>query len=223
MVSFEEFFLESVFRPRPNDVFFHGSVGDFEPSLITGNVHKDGLVYLTRNINHVLDYAQTHNNFGSRAPVTKGFIYAYKIDPSAKIFDATQNRDHWGYTEIMQDPENTGETVFKLLKQGYDGILQKQANLDSYGDFQNRYVNRSQFNKGSRYDKSSKDRWKKKVPLESGFSGTQVLGIKPEFLVPVRKIPLDDAYEGLYPDYDVHGKKSKRITSDFYKTARSPE
>lgn len=213
MLSFEEYFLESTstYTPRPSDIFFHGSVDNFEPSLITGNKHKDGLVYLTRNIEHVLDYAVgQQTSFGSHAPVAKGFVYAYKINPSAKIFDATQNREHWGHTEILQDPENRGDTVFKYLNQGYDGILQKQADMDFYGDFNKRSVKRSSYSK-----RDGKEKWRKAVPLESGFRGTQVLGIKPEFLVPFKKIPIDDAYAGLHPD-----EKPRPIRSKFFKDVR---
>lgn len=216
MLSFSEYFLESVYTPRDSDVFYHGSVLDFEPSLITGNAHKDGLVYLTRKMSHVLDYAQTHNNFGSHAPVTKGFVYVYKIKPDARIFDSTKNRNHWGDTEVMQNSEDRGETVFKLLQQGYDGILQKQADLDSYGNYQKRSVKRSQYDKREK----SKDTWREKVPFESGFRGTTVVGVKPEFLVPFKKIPLEDALNGLYPDVN-SSKESRKGKSDFYKSVKT--
>ena len=67
MISFETFFLESlnIYRPKSNDVFYHGSPIDFDPRAISKGVK--GLVYVTRNIEHTIDYAIQNDD-------SKGFI-----------------------------------------------------------------------------------------------------------------------------------------------------
>lgn len=68
---FYQFFLEK-YTPRKGDVFFHGGLKDFDDITPDSN----GLVYVTRNVNHAMEYAH-HAPFAS-SQNTMGFVYAYK-------------------------------------------------------------------------------------------------------------------------------------------------
>jgi hypothetical protein len=52
MIPFEIFFEtynQREYKPRPNDVFFHGSLKDFDLKDIQ---NSEGLIYLSRNFHH---------------------------------------------------------------------------------------------------------------------------------------------------------------------------
>jgi len=191
MISFREYFelIHENYVPRPGDVFFHGSQGDFEQLDARG-----GLVYVTRNLEHAKEYAEPRSaSFGGKLS-KPGFVYAYKIDPRAKIFDAKDSKNFvgmfkkgfnsmYGYTEIIQQDD----IMSKILSNGWDGVLQKQADLGLYGDFLPKSVKRYEYSK-----REGKEKYRTRVPIQYEdypFRGVEVLGIKPEFLHLVKKIP----------------------------------
>lgn len=199
--TFFENFQKTEYTPNPSDIFFHGSLRDFEDL-------EGGLAYVTRNLAHAVQYAEpvTIGGFGSRKMTDNGFIYSYKIKPSAKIFNATNKENverlfgkgsdfSYGYTEIVQDPEY----INTILDNGWDGILQKQADENMYGALIPKSRLRKELVKdGKKYNRET---YRAKIPLNNRnlnydqYSGTVVLGIKPEFLIPLKKIPLNDVFD----------------------------
>lgn len=196
-MNFKEFFYDVFlenYTPRKGDIFFHGSLKDFDD--ITPDVN--GLVSVTRNVAHAMEYAH-HTPFASSQNTT-GFVYAYKIDPNCKIFDATNDenfreifgrpyKSRGGYTEIIQQPHITK----KILDSGYDGILQKQANIGYYGELSPKRIKRHEYNK---YEGKEKyyvsPAINNQTSIDFSFDGTQVLGIKSNKLILYKKIPYDE-------------------------------
>lgn len=206
----QQFIYES-YTPRAGDLFYHGSLKDFESI----NPDKDGLVYLTRDLYHAKEFAEARSeNFGG--PLSNsGFVYAYKIDPSAKIINAKDDENlkdmfqkgftsDYGYTEIIQLPDVTK----KILSYGWDGILQKQADLDYYGNRLPKYIKRHRYDKRDK----EKEKWRDKIPMEyesSPWKGVDVLGIKPEFLIFVKKISVNEFDDN--PKKDIKKFKYSKI------------
>jgi hypothetical protein len=198
MIPFEKFYydyLNESYTPRAGDIFYHGSINDFESI----NPDKDGLVYLTRNLSHAQEYAAGQSEtFGGQLSKS-GFVYAYKIDPSAKIINAKDDENlrgmfkkgfssDYGYTEIVQQPDITK----KILSQGWDGILQKQADLDYYNNRMPKKIKRHQYSK-----REGKEKWRQRIPLNtpnysSPFAGVDVLAIKPEFIKLIKRVPYSE-------------------------------
>jgi hypothetical protein len=195
------------YQPRIGDIFYHGSVNDFEPNEIKS---PDGLVYLSRNVLHAFNYAMRSGGF-DRNSYKEGFVYSYKIKPNAKIFDATNKNDfnkyfkkeldpihqfgdvkfstpfdpQFGYTELMQDKgeiKKQKSIVEKILEKGFDGVLQRQAETNQWGNLIPRTVKKRQYGQNKKY-KAKLDN------IDFGFKGDVILGIKPEFLDFYKKIP----------------------------------
>lgn len=217
---------------RNGDLWFHGSPKDFDIHDISaekGFKHeKNGLLYLTRNLNHAIKYSKTHPEFGSRNPSKAGFVYAYKLNPNAKIFDTTDRKSlkelglkntytyddngthktvvlpydrpaDYGDTEAIQDPDGK-DFIKDVLTAGYNGIIQKQADRDYYGEYSKPTVKRKA-PADKKWNPGEKRRvYHKSFPSEHnddyfGFSGFQVLGIDPKFLIPFKKISSQDMYD----------------------------
>ena len=211
---------------RENDLFYHGSAEDFDPINIKAR-HWDstGLVYLTRNADHAFNYSSRGGGFSGGAS-KDGFIYAYKIKPNAKIFDATNKRDFdkyfkreldtihhlfgrtpfdpiFGYTELIQSKGEDGDQesiAEKILKKGFDGVLQRQADLDYYDNVTPRYVKR----KSDQYGNRLNGHYRQKLPTtDFGFQGNNVIGIKPEFLEFYKRVPYGNfkSSSGTYKEF----------------------
>jgi hypothetical protein len=199
MIPFKDFYSlhNEDYTPRKGDLFFHGSPEDFENFEAKEWMH--GLAYVTRNLEHAMEYAAGRQmNFGG--PLSKsGYVYAYKIDPRAKIFDAKDSKSfkgmfrkgfnsRYGYTEIVQQDD----VISKILSKGWDGILQRQAELGLYGDLTKKSVKRKNYSR-----RDGKEKWWQSIPLtdSSPFRGVDVLGIKPEFLKLVKKFSWEELAE----------------------------
>ena len=132
-----------------------------------------------------------------------------RFSPSVKIFNATNSEnleeilgfsnggDIYGDTEVIQQPEN----IDKILKLGYEGILQKQANPDHYGNLVPNRANQTIYDKYE--DKGRKKRryksstYKQPSSNYTQFDGDLVLGIYPKFLIPFKKISFGEALDHL--------------------------
>lgn len=222
MINFKLFFenhTQKSYHPRAGDVFYHGSLNDYDPKdVLSKSEDRKGLIYVTRDLRHAMQYAQgIPENFGGEIS-KNGFIYSFKIKPDVNIFNATNKEnfkglglDHtveykdksgkdrkyrhdfdpkYGYTEIIQDPN----LLDKILNLGYDGILQKQADLDHYGYVMPKRVKRHEYDKSEDRGKR-RQKWNQNVKFGDNydlFRGVSVLGILPSKLIPLKKFPIDE-------------------------------
>jgi len=219
----DELILEA-YTQRVGNVWFHGSLNDFDIFDIQNRYGKSKLVYLSRNAKWAFNYAYKFE-FGGK-PIN-GYVYAFKILNSAKIFDAT-DPNQWdkyyfklnpmllakhGYTEHMQAGDNGNTLVNDIMGLGFDGIIQKQAEVGYYGEIfpKNIYRYYKEFEKFKGEKKLiDKGRYSVSIPDSDtennvfnniGFKGVQVIGILPEFLMPVGKYKYDMKYEDNINDF----------------------
>jgi TP901 family phage tail tape measure protein len=187
---------KALYKLRPTDLFYHGSPADFDPSKI--RTDRDGLVYLTRDLKHALNYAK-----GKKKKDKNGFVHAYSVKPNSLIFDTRKSENFaptgygkevpypyekgmWNYSKNMPNKpipfdNRLGNTMAVQRgfaashiskKLGFAGSIQRQASLEGKDKLIPKYAGTN--------------------PKEFGFLGSLVLGIKPKSIKSVWKKKYDD-------------------------------